>query len=310
MDRRQFLLAAPALAAAPAFGAAPAMLPIIDTHQHLWDLRTRKLGWIKPGDELAHNFTPAEYAAATAGLNVVKSVYMEVGVDPDDRVGEADYVVGVCEKGETPMRAAVIGARVTDPGFAAYLDRYKGSKFVKGVRDMLHTGDSPPGRCLRPEFVKAIQMLGERGLSFDLCVRPDELPDMAKLVDQCPKTQFILDHCGNPSVAFTAAQWEKWRRDVGELARRPGVVCKVSGVAVNGTKKGEWKPADLAPAVRGVIDAFGWDRVMFGGDWPVCLLGVEKYADWATALKAIVADRPLDQQRKLFHDNAVRFYGI
>ncbi len=311
MDRRSFLMTLPVLATTTATGtgAEPPMLPILDTHQHLWDLRTRKLSWLKPGDPLAQNFTPVEYAAATEGLGVVKSIYMEVGVDADDRVGEADYVVDLCQKGTTTMRGAVIGARVTDPGLDRYLDRYKGNPHVKGVRDMLHTGDSPRGRCLQPEFQAAMRTLAERDLSFDLCVRPAELPDMVQLVRACPETRFILDHCGNPSVQFTPAQWEAWRANLQELGQLPNIVCKVSGIAVNGTTKGAWKPADLAPAVHGVIAAFGWDRVVFGGDWPV-LTRAGSYRDWVLALREILANESEVNQRKLFHDNAARVYRV
>jgi predicted TIM-barrel fold metal-dependent hydrolase len=94
------------------------------------------------------------------------------------------------------------------------------------------------------------------------------------------------------------------------IAKRKNIVCKVSGFIASAPARGKWTLDDLAPVVNHTLDAFGPDRVVFGGDWPVCLLGVEKYADWATALQTIVKDRPEAQQQKLFHDNAVKFYGL
>jgi len=311
MTRRDFLAASAVLPAAATLAAQghPAMLPVIDTHQHLWDLSRLKLAWLKPGSVYDASFTPKEYAEATAGLNVVKAVYMEVDVVPGHKQAEADYVVGLCESGKTPTCAAVVGGRVTDDGFPAYARQFQRSKYVKGIRQVLHADSTPAGYCLDPKFVKGVRLLGELGLSFDLCVRPAELPDHAKLIDQCPGTRFILDHCGNPQAKFTKDQWDRWRKDMADVARRKNVVCKVSGFLANGWEKGKWTPDDLAPAVNGTVEAFGWDRVMFGGDWPV-VLAAGSYKDWLTGLRQVVADRPEADQRKLFHDNAAKFYGI
>jgi L-fuconolactonase len=314
MDRREFLAAAVAgttAATLPPPGTAedtPAMIPVIDTHQHLWDIRQLKLAWAKTGDPLAADFTPKEYAEAIKGLNVVKSVYMEVDVVPEQQQKEADYIVGLCESATETTCAAVISGRPNSDLFAAYITPYKGHKYVKGVRQVLHVETTPSGYCLDPKFVKGIQLLGELGLSFDLCVRPTELSNVAKLIDQCPNTRFILDHCGNPSVKFSARQWDEWRKDMAEVAKRKNVVCKVSGFIVT-ADKGAWKVDDLAPAVNGTIHAFGWDRVMFGGDWPVCTLAAS-YKEWLTALRQIVSNQHQADQKKLFHDNAAKFYGI
>ena len=94
-----------------------------------------------------------------------------------------------------------------------------------------------------------------------------------------------------------------------ELAGLANVACKISGVLTEADHAG-WREAEVIPYIAHAIDCFGFDRVMFGGDWPVCLLGVEQYGDWLTALKTVVKDRSEDHQKKLFHDNAVKFYGL
>jgi L-fuconolactonase len=314
--RRDALIGGLAALTLPAtLRAAPAMLPAIDTHEHLWDLTKIVPPWIKPGepgDPLARSFTPADYAAAIAGLNVVKSVYMEVAVAPADVQKETDTVVGLCESGKTTMAAAVVGGFPGTPGFAAYITPYKGHKFVKGVRKTLHGDDTPAGHVFAPAFVRDIQRLGELGLSFDLCARPAELADMAKLVGECPGTRFVLDHCGNASVKFTDAEKQRWRRGMDALAARKNVVCKVSGFIVNGGPKPDNAPytaAELAPVVDATIAAFGIDRVMFGGDWPV-VTRVATYRQWLTTLREIIAPRPEADQRKVLHDNAAKFYGL
>lgn len=316
MNRREFLATASTTALASIAPAAKdrAMIPIVDTHQHLWDLNQFKLAWFDPktpeGNILGHNFTPKEYAEATKGLNVVKAVYMEVDVVPEQQQKEADYVIDLCKRGDTPTCAAVVSGRPNSEGFAKWANQFKGHKYVKGIRQVLHVKETPAGYCLDDKFVRGIQLLGELGLSFDLCVRPAELPDFIKLVDRCPDTRFILDHCGNANIKHTAAEREKWKKDMTEIAKRKNLIGKVSGFIATAPARGRWTLDDLAPVVNHTLDAFGPNRVIYGGDWPVCLLGVEKYADWATALQTIVKDRPEEQQKKLFHDNAVKFYGL
>jgi predicted TIM-barrel fold metal-dependent hydrolase len=315
MHRRTFLSAAAGVAATPLLAADPPkkddkkMLPVIDTHQHLWDPAKLKLSWLKKGSPLDAGFGPEEYAAATKGLNVVKSVYMEVDVVADDRQKEADYVVGLCKEGKTPMAAAVLGGDPADKNFGTYVAQFKDSKYVKGFRRVLHVDATPAGYMLKDDFVKGVQLLSDLGMIFDLCVRPAELTDVAKLLDKCPDNRFVLDHCGNPQAKFTDKQFDQWKADTTEVAKRKNVMVKVSGFIANGYEKGKWKAEDLAPVVDHVVDTFGVKRCMFGGDWPVCTLA-GSYSDWLTALRQIIGGRPEEDQKRILHDNAARLYGI
>ncbi|MES2793597.1 MAG: amidohydrolase family protein [Planctomycetota bacterium] len=288
-----------------------ASLPIVDTHQHLWDLTKFELPWTKGADakSLAKNFLPSDYKAAIEGSNVVKSVYMEVDVLPSQQSKEADYVIDICQRGETPMVAAVISGRPNSDEFKAYITKYAGSKYIKGVRQVLHSDVTPAGYCVDPKFVQGIKLLGDLGLSFDLCMRAGELADAVKLVDQCPKTRFIVDHCGNMNVQSTDEELRtKWKKGMHDLAQRPNVVCKISGMIAS-AKPATWKNEDLAPILNYSMDTFGPDRIMFGGDWPVCTLAAS-YKQWVEALKAVTASKSEEDRRKLFHDNAVKFYGL
>jgi len=311
-SRRHFLERAAALSATLAAGrieaAAPDGMPIIDTHQHLWDLTKFRLAWVDAASPLNHSYLPADYRKATAGLNVVQAVYMEVDVVPAQQEDEVKSVVALCRGGTTPTTAAVVSGRPASDKFSGYVARIAREPEVKGVRQVLHSGDTPAGYCLDPKFVAGVRRLGEAGLMFDLCMRSAELPDAAKLVDACPGTRFILDHCGNAAVFAGAKERAAWKADTAELARRERVVCKVSGIVAS-TRGRKWTPDDLAPVVNHVLDVFGPDRVMFGGDWPVCTLGAT-YHEWVEALKVVVRDRPEAEQRKLFHDNAARVYAL
>jgi len=280
--------------------------PIIDTHQHLWDLGRLRLPWLKEGTPLARNHLMVDYLKEVEGLGVVKSVYMEVDVDPTQHRAEANHILDLCRRKVGPLAGAVIGGRPSSEEFGKELDRYRDEPLVKGVRQVLHGGGTPAGYCLTPEFVRGIRWLGDRGLSFDLCMRPGELDDAIKLVDQCPKTAFILDHCGNASVR--SKDLGSWRDAISRLAERPNVVGKVSGIVASAAPD-PWTPEDLAPVVNHVLAAFGPDRVVFGGDWPVCTRAAS-LRQWVEALRTIVRDRPQGDQHKLFHDNAIKVYRL
>jgi L-fuconolactonase len=231
---------------------------------------------------------------------------MEVDVEPSQQRAEAEHVLEICRLNNTPLKAAVIAGRPASDGFRKYLEGFKGNPHLKGVRQVLHGEGTPAGYCLMPEFVRGIRLLGEMSLSFDLCMRSAELADSLKLVEACPNTRFILDHCGNIVVQSKART--QWQRDLERLAGAKNIVCKVSGIVASARPE-KWTADDLAPIINHTLRCFGPDRVMFGGDWPVCTL-TATYRRWVEALQSIVRQRPLDEQRKLFHDNATRIYGL
>jgi L-fuconolactonase len=231
---------------------------------------------------------------------------MEVDVAPSQQAAEADYVLELVRKGERPLVAAVISGRPGSDGFAEFVARYRNQRPIKGIRRVLHAAETPRGHCLEKPFIADIRRLGAAGLSFDLCMRPAELADAVKLIESCPGTSFILDHSGNASVR--EKDISGWKADISQIAARKNVVCKVSGIVASAAP-GPWTADDLEPIVNHVLDAFGPDRVVFGGDWPVCTLAAA-YRQWVQALREIVANRPHLEQKKLFHDNAVRIYRL
>ena len=295
------------------------MLPIFDTHQHLWDRTVLDLDWTADAGPLDDDFVMSDYMEATAGLNIVTTVYMEVDAGPGQALKEVDYVLDLCRDSANPMQAAVIGGNPSADAFEEYVHSFVGEDRVRGVRQVLHGAEFPRGTCLEPAFVSGVRLLGELNLSFDICIRPKELADALALVKECPQTVFILDHCGNadPNVVNGSKRSEpgtmyehgaeQWRRDMGDLAERDNVVCKISGIIAQVSDP--WTPEDLAPTIDYCLEAFGADRVMYGGDWPVCTLGAPLEA-WMQAVLAVTSGRGEEVQRKLLHDNATRIYDL
>jgi predicted TIM-barrel fold metal-dependent hydrolase len=295
--------------------AADDGLPIVDCHQHLWDLTKFRLPWIAKGSLLDRNYVTEDYVPAAKGLNIAQAVYMEVDVALDQKKAEAEYLEELCAGGKTVTKAAVVGGDLTSDQFANYAKSLQGSKFIKGVRQVLHP--LPPRTCLSQTYRENVQLLGKLGLCFDLCIRPGDLSDGRRLVEQCPETRFILDHCGNADVKAWLPEkrrsekpdhtTETWKKDIAALAAKKNIICKISGIIARVPK--EWSADDLSPIVNHCLESFGPDRVIFGSDWPVCLTGAS-YRQWVTALKEIIAERPLAEQKKLLSENAIKFYGL
>jgi predicted TIM-barrel fold metal-dependent hydrolase len=280
------------------------MIPIIDTHQHLWDLRKFSLPWLAGGGALAKDHLMSDYLKEAEGLNIVRTVYMEVDVAEGQHVAEAEYVLDLCKRDDNPMAGAVIGGRPASSGFQTYIERFQGNPYIKGVRQVLH--GAPRGFCLKPEFIHSVRLLGQMGMRFDICIRAEELSDAAKLLDFCPETLMILDHCGNANVQVK--DHTEWKHGIAEIARRPNVVCKISGIVAS-AKPGAWTAKDLAPIVLYCVEAFGHDRVIFASDWPVCTMAAT-LRQWVEAAQEITKDWSEQDRRKLFHDNAARFYKL
>lgn len=300
------------------YGALPSEL-IIDTHQHLWSMRQTVPPWLAGAAEvLRQEYGVTEYRTAIGPLQMM-AIYMEVDVATEDHVSEARQVLAEIAKPDAITVAAVIGGRPNGAHFVDYLDQVASGAGadrgkVKGLRQVLHGGQTPAGYCLQADFVRGVRELGKRGLMYDICMRPGELQDAAKLVAQVPETHFILDHCGNADVkAFRAGAEnrshdpQEWRRGIEAIAKHPNVTCKISGIIASAPA--DWQAEDLAVIVNHCLDTFGPDRVVFGSDWPVCLLGAPLLA-WVAALHQIVSARSAAEQTKLWSGNAKRVYRL
>jgi L-fuconolactonase len=316
-SRRQVLRAGGAAAAAGLLSQARAAAadavgpePIIDTHQHLWDLKRFRLPWLDgAGDVLNHTHTMDDYLRAAEGLDVVQAVYMEVDVEPRQRAEEADYVVELCRDKKGPTVAAVIGGAPERDDFDEYIGRFKDSPYVKGIRSSFDAGRRSE------RFLKSLRLLGQMNMSYDINTGPAGLEAAAAVVGQCPETRFVLDHCGNIDPALfrkqaaadskTQAQWE---RGIAAVAGHDNVVCKISGV-MESAKQGQAGPDEYAAVIHYCIDHFGPDRVIFASNWPVVNSG-GSFRQWVQVVRDATRDRSKVDRAKLFRDNAQRFYGL
>jgi predicted TIM-barrel fold metal-dependent hydrolase len=278
----------------------------IDTHQHLWELDKLLLPWLPESGPLAESHPPLRYEAESAGLGISQTIYMEVDVLPEQRVVEASYVFALCEDASCPMAGAVIGGDPASPDFAGYLNTTD-HPARKGVRQVLH-GGLAPGYCLRPEFQRGLELLAEKDLLFDFCLRPDELADAAVCARNFPESRFVLDHCGNAPIHGSEAEISRWKAGIEAVANCPNVQVKLSGIVAQCTPD---RPLteQLAPFIGFTLAAFGPERALWASDWPVCKNGAS-LSEWVATIDMLLSHLPLNGREAVFAENARRLYRL
>lgn len=279
-------------------------MQIVDSHQHLWDLNKLPYSWTANQPKLHRSFLLEDYFDATRGIEVVKSVHVEADVDEAFMLDETRYILELSEREDNPLCGVVANARPEYDNFREYIQQIAGHPNLKGIRRLLQW--EPDELSTTTTFTENIRSLEEWGISFDICVRDHQLPVAIRLVKECPNVSFILDHCGNPDIKNR--NYELWQERIAEIASYPNIVGKISGIVVN-TDMENWKAEDLRPAVEHMIVSFGWDRVMFGSDWPVCTLAAS-YREWFDALNFLVKDASEHHRQQLFRENAERIYRL
>jgi L-fuconolactonase len=275
------------------------MQPLIDTHLHLWD--PALVPWTRGTPVFNQVFDAAQFAAASTGCQVVRAVFVQC--DASDGAAEVAWVAA--QAAVDPRIAGIVAHARLEQGaeIRPQLVQLAAHPLVRGIRRNIQ--GEPLGFCARPGFVAGVQALAEFALSFDLCLRRAQLPEVIALVKSCPQVRFMLDHLGNPPIKDRTL--EAWAAPFAELAALPNVWCKLSGIV---TVAGEqWTIEDLAPYVEHALKTFTPARLCWGSDWPV-VLKVSDYRHWVDATRTLLALLPVDDQRRILHDNAITFYRL
>lgn len=280
------------------------MFEIIDTHQHLWDTSNLNYPWLEGFDALEQRYLIQDYRRTTEGHNVVRSVHVEGDPAPEHVVDEVRWLTQIAEL-DGMIGAIVAAAPLEQLNVAEVLQRLTdASKYVVGIRRM--AWHEPDNRFYtRPEVIQGVQLLEQFDLSFDLCAKHDQLPAAIELVKATPNIRHAVNHCGGPDIK--GGGFQPWADHISQLAAFDNVHCKVSGIVTTASEN--WTKEELKPYITHLVSAFGYDRLMFGSDWPVCTLATE-YGDWLDALSWAVQDASDLEKRQLFHDTAKAFYRI
>jgi len=279
-------------------------VPILDTHLHLVYLDRFDYPWLERELDIKAQRTIEGYFAEAERLGIEAVLHMEVDVAEAEIEAETRFVTRLDDASRGRLAGAIAACRPESRNFAAQFETLAAIDGVKGFRRILHT--QPDGLSQTSVFRDNVRRLAEGDFTFDLCLRADQLlPVGAPFIDQCNEVQFVLDHCGGPDIA--GGDDAAWRSAMTELARRPNLACKISGViAYAGPNP---TAAMLRPYIEHVIANFGWNRVVWGSDHPVCTRHAS-LTKWVEISREIVAGASEAEQKRLFADNARRIYRI
>lgn len=275
---------------------------LIDTHLHLIDRARLSYPWLEAVPALNCDWSYDGYVTSAARLGITGTLHMEVDVAEADIDRETTLIAGLMRDPDSLILGAISAARPESPAFRPWLEATDRS-VVRGLRRVLHV--VPDAVSQTAVFRENIRALGPAGLPFDICVLARQLPLAIDLADAAPDTTFVLDHCGVPDIA--ADGFDRWAPGIRELSRRGNVNAKISGVIAYAG--GDWTVETLRPYVDHVIDCFGWDRVVWGSDSPVCTLG-GTLEQWVATTQALIAGASAAERDAFTHLNARRIWGL
>jgi len=281
---------------------------VVDSHVHFWDPSRMDYPWLARAGALRRAFQPEDldtgpYQVDSDTYRLDAAVFVEAGRTDAEAGAEVAWVEELAAR--WPVLRAVVAHAPVERGAdaAAEVAALARHRLVTGVRRNVQ--GEPAGYTATGSFTQGVRLLAGTGLTFDLCVRHDQIPEVTRLAQRVPEVTFVLDHLGKPPVASGVT--EPWRTDLARLADQPNTVCKLSGLATEAAAG--WTDADVLPYLRHALAVFGPDRCLFGGDWPVATLATT-YPRWLRVVAEAVADRPDSERHAVFAGTARRIYRI
>ena len=271
----------------------------IDAHQHFWDLDRFSYPWMPPApSKLRRNYLPEDLAPILERNHFEGSIAIQATTS----VEETRWLLELASRHD--LMLGVVGwVDLTDPRLGAALDELQKHPKFRGVRHPVHD-ESDLNWLVREDVIAGLQELARRNLPYDLLLLPEHLPLVPRAAERVPELRMVIDHIAKPKIA--KGQMEGWAQGMERAAEIPQVYAKLSGMITEADPE-HWKAEDLVPFVRHVYGLFGPDRLMFGSDWPVCLLA----GTWKEVLAAFtqsLGPLPKETRSKLLGETAERFY--
>ncbi len=275
---------------------------MIDSHHHLWNYSAEEYDWIPPGTPLAQDQLVAGLGKATTAAGVDATVVVQAR----QMLEESDWLLSLADS--TELIQGVVGwVPLVDKNVSEPLGRLAAHPKFKAVRHVLQ--GEPDGYFLRDDFHHGLSLLPDLDLRYDLLLFQRQLPAAIQLVDRQPDLGIIIDHIAKPEIRKGRID-PAWKAGMAELAKRENILgVKISGMVTEVLDE-EIDEATLRGYFEETLALFGADRVLFGTDWPVCLLRIDSYKSWADMVRRFVADLSPDEQTAILNDNAVRCYGL
>lgn len=278
----------------------------LDTHLHLIYQKKFDYSWTKDIPVLANkDFTIEDYWSSAAKSNVSKAIFMESAADDEFWQDETRFVLKLMSQTENKLAGIVASCRpeLGEKQFDAWLEETQGQQVV-GYRRILHVFSDDMSQMAL--FRRNIQKIGAQNKTFDLCVLEKQLPIAIKLAEACDNTKMVLNHCGIPDIQ--AGNIKYWQEHITRLAKLPNVFCKISGVIAY-CSSGEATSETLKPYIEHCIESFGWQRLIWGSDWPVCNLALG-LSHWSDVFQQLIKQESQGVQQDIAYNNAKSFYNL
>jgi L-fuconolactonase len=274
---------------------------VVDAHQHFWRFNPARDAWITAEmSAIRRDFLP-EDLAAELGANGVDAT---IAVQADQSEAETEFLSGLAE-GNGRIAGVVGWLDLRSPQIEKRLEYFSKFKKLRGLRHVAQA--EPDDRFLiRPDFLRGVALLKQFELTYDILIYPRQLPAAIELVGKFPHQKFVVDHLAKAEIK--AKRIEPWAAQIRELAANPNVYCKLSGMVTEADWK-NWKLADFEPYLDVVFDSFGSERVMFGSDWPVCLVAAT-YAQVKRIVESYIDYHQTNNRESIFGLNAIDFYNL
>ena len=278
------------------------MAEIIDAHHHLWRLSRGDYGWLTPAmTALYRDFGLKDLEAVIGTSGVTRTILVQAAATEDETV----FLLDLAEDTDTIL--GVVGwLDFESPDFPQKLERLRRHKKLVGLRPMLQDLKDD-AYIIREDVIRNLEYLSSTGLCFDALIRPRHLPFVAKALARCPSLKVVIDHLAKPPVA--AGTPDPWQADLARLARLPQVSCKLSGLVTEAGGTG-WTAAQLDPWILRALAIFGPARLMWGSDWPVCLLAASYAQVLSHCREALSGHLDEAAMSKVFATNAAQFYSV
>lgn len=273
---------------------------IIDSHQHFWQYEPVKHSWID--DEMKsirRDFLPEELTRVYQEHGVTGSVVVEA----NQAETETAFLLSLAKQ-HAFIKGVVGYVNLNADTIQERLEYFSQFAMLKGFRAVLQSQD--PSYMLQPSFMRGVGLLHKYGFTYDVLVFPKHLAAVKELVQKNPDQPFVIDHLAKPYIK--AGEIDAWAKDMKELAQYPNLYCKISGMVTEADYK-KWKPENFTPYLDVVVNAFGTQRIMYGSDWPVCLVAAS-YAQVLSIVKNYFSSFTPDEQAAFFAGNATRFYHL
>ncbi len=277
------------------------MYTTIDSHHHLWRYTAEEYGWIDDAmGLLRRDFLADDLVAAMQESGVEGAV----AVQARQTVEETRWLLEQARNCDA-IRGVVGWAPIAGPEFAAVMEEFADNEKLRGLRHVLQ-GEPDANYMLRQDFNAGIALLHKLGLVYDILIYERQLPQTIEFVNRHQQQAFVLDHIAKPRIADGGL--EPWRQKIQELAKRPNVSCKISGLVTEASWSA-WTPETLKPYLDTVVEAFGPHRLMVGSDWPVCLLA-SSYGRWFEVMNDYFAEFSETERTAIFGETAMRVYKL